>query len=423
MSDKEKWLYRLIMCSIAGFLVLGIVWEGPGAAWQGFCRILRHPARLITDYTVVGGIGATLVNAGLNGLIALVLVKMVSVRLSGPTVAAVFTIIGFSFFGKTPVNILPIILGVCLAGRLVKKPFQNYILIALFGTALGPLVTYLAYEAGLTGFAAPAAAAAAGVAAGMVLPALAISMLRLHEGYNLYNIGFTCGFLGLFAASLLLASNKSVAITVIWGNEPSLLLMLLVPVMSLLFIAAGVIMSGGPASAFKGFKAIQKLPGRLPSDFMEMVSAGASLVNAGVMGLAGSLYIWAAGGAFNGPTLGALFTLIGFATFGKNLRNSWPVVLGVLIATLLFGEPLTAPGPLLALLFGTTLAPLAGEFGPGIGIMAGFLHLVLVMQTAAWHGGLDLYNNGFTGGLVATFMYAGISWYRSNINEKEKMNR
>jgi hypothetical protein len=89
------------------------------------------------------------------------------------------------------------------------------------------------------------------------------------------------------------------------------------------------------------------------------------------------------------------------------------VLVGVVAATLLFGKPLAAPGPLLAALFGTTLAPLAGEFGPLAGIAAGFLHLALVERTGAWHLGLNLYNNGFAGGITATLLLAVIEWYRA----------
>jgi hypothetical protein len=106
--------------------------------------------------------------------------------------------------------------------------------------------------------------------------------------------------------------------------------------------------------------------------------------------------------------------VVGFGTFGKHPRNCWPVVVGVIAATLAFGKSLTAPGPVLALLFGTTLAPLAGKYGVLIGMAAGFTHLVMVERTAAWHGGLDLYNNGFAGGLTATFFVAIIEWIDSN---------
>jgi len=59
------------------------------------------------------------------------------------------------------------------------------------------------------------------------------------------------------------------------------------------------------------------------------------------------------------------------------------------------------PGAILAALFGTTLAPIAGTFGPFVGILAGFIHLSVVMNVGFLHGGMNLYNNGFAGGIVA----------------------
>jgi hypothetical protein len=252
-----------------------------------------------------------------------------------------------------------------------------------------------------------------GFVAGMFLPALARAMLRLHEGFNLYNVGLTAGFLALFAAALVAGSGGQLELRIVWNDVPSAILMGIVPLASLLFILWGLCMEG-PKKAYAGFLFIQRMSGRLPSDFMELASPGASLLNSGILGILGCFYVFAVGGDFNGPTVGALMTLFGFGLFGKNLRNCWPVVAGVAAATLLFGKSLDAPGPLLAALFGTTLAPLAGQFGPGVGFIAGFLHLAMVERTAAWHGGLDLYNNGFAGGLVATFMVAIIEWLKTN---------
>jgi hypothetical protein len=51
-----------------------------------------------------------------------------------------------------------------------------------------------------------------------------------------------------------------------------------------------------------------------------------------------------------------------------------------------------------------------------MGIAAGFVHLSLVERSAAWHGGLDLYNNGFAGGLTATLFVAIIQWLKATRN-------
>jgi hypothetical protein len=327
-------------------------------------------------------------------------------------VAAVFTIMGFGLFGKTPTNILPIIVGVFLSARLVGKRFDEYILIALFGTALGPLVSLLAFELFPTPWLGIPVAVAGGLAVGMLLPPLALTMLRLHQGYNLYNIGLTAGFLGLLVAAIVSASTGGLEPGTLWNTAPSRVLVLLVPALSVLLLATGLV--SGRARALSGFLRIMKLSGRLPSDFMDTEGVGAALVNMGALGAAAWLYVLAVGAPHNGPVLGGILTVMGFAAFGKHPRNTWPVLAGVVGATLLFGKGLAAPGPLLAALFGTTLAPLAGEFGPLAGVAAGFVHLVMVERTGAWHLGMNLYNNGFAGGLTATFFVAIIEWYRTN---------
>ena len=63
------------------------------------------------------------------------------------------------------------------------------------------------------------------------------------------------------------------------------------------------------------------------------------------------------------------------------------------------------PALQLAGLFGTTLAPVAGHFGGLYGVLAGFIHSALVLQTGGPVAGLNLYNNGFSGGLIAIVLY------------------
>jgi hypothetical protein len=399
------------------FFVLAFLVEPPLDVLYGYYNILTHPGRLISDFSSIGGIGAVLLNVSLMGFLGLLVIQLAGVSLSGPTFAAIMTIIGFSFFGKTPVNTAPIVFGVYIAAKLAGKSFKNYLIIALFGTAFGPITSYVANISGLHPLVAILLGLLLGMIVGVLLPSLAIAMLRLHEGYNLYNVGFSCGFLGLFFASLFTAVGMDLSIQVEWNTTFSLILTAIIPIVSLLLIIAGISVDGIKKSV-TGLMAIQKLSGRLPADFTDLVSPGAALLNAGLLGLAGSIYVISIGAVFNGPVIGALFTIIGFGTFGKHLKNVWPVVSGILAATLISGKSPTAPGPLLALLFGTTLAPIAGEFGIVPGIIAGFLHLVLVERTAVWHGGLVLYNNGFSGGLVATFIFAVSEWIKANIKKR-----
>lgn len=413
LNSREKRLYIFLLFLMIGVIIAGIIHQGFDSVIKNLLLIQTHSGRLINDFTKVGGAGAALVNAALAALIGLLFIYYNKVSLSGPTIAAFLTIFGFGLFGKTPFNILSIFLGVFISARIIGKKFQEYILIALFGTALGPLVTFLTFKAGFTGFPALLIGMMAGTIVGMFLPAVAKSMLHLHQGYNLYNIGLSCGFLGLFAAAILRASGYELPINVVWNKNPPAILVYLIPVVSLLFIIAGIIER--KKDVFKDFKLILHRSGRLPSDFVDIVSQGGAMFNIGVIGICFWLYILAIGGDLNGPVLGGIFTIMGFGAFGKHPVNCWPIIMGVVVACKLFGYDLAAPGPILGTLFATTLAPIAGRFGIFAGITAGFLHLVMVMRTAEWHGGLDLYNNGFAGGLTATLIIIIIEWYREEV--------
>lgn len=49
-------------------------------------------------------------------------------------------------------------------------------------------------------------------------------------------------------------------------------------------------------------------------------------------------------------------------------------------------------------------APIAGEFGILCGVLAGFLHASVALNVGIVYGGMNLYNNGFAGGIVAMFL-------------------
>jgi hypothetical protein len=415
MDRTEKNLYTIMFFFILTLALVGLALDGPLPVLKGFLQLQSQGSRLINDFTY-NGVGAAMFNAALVGLIGLVLVFFATVSLSGPTISAIFTLVGFGFFGKTPLNCVPIILGVWIAAKIARKTLGSYSLIALFGTALGPLVTFIMFELDLPFYLSIPLGLVSGIAAGFILPAVAGSMLQLHQGYNLYNTGFSCGFIGLFASNLLIASNRMEPLKIVWNSNQELSLMLFIPILSIFLLFCALLMDGftNIRPTLKGLTNLQKLTGRLPTDFFDAGPAGATLLNMGLLGLACSVYVWIVKAPFNGPVVGGILTVMGFGGFGKTLKNTWPVVTGVVLATLVFGKELSAPGPILAALFCTTLAPIAGQFGIVAGIIAGFIHLFMVETTAQWHGGLDLYNNGFAGGLTATLLIAILEWYKSN---------
>ena len=124
----------------------------------------------------------------------------------------------------------------------------------------------------------------------------------------------------------------------------------------------------------------------------------------GINGMAAMTFLVVAGGDLNGPTIGSIFTVVGFSATGKHFRNIMPVMVGVWLASQLKIWSITDPSSSLALLLSTTLAPIAGEFGVLAGILAGFLHSSVALNVGIVYGGMNLYNNGFAGGLVAIFL-------------------
>ena len=156
--------------------------------------------------------------------------------------------------------------------------------------------------------------------------------------------------------------------------------------------------------SFKGYKKILKFSGRLVTDFTQLKGYGITYINMGIMGIVSLAYAISLGGILNGPIVGALLTVVGFGAFGKHLRNALPIMIGVALGAFIKIWDIDSTAVILAGLFGTTLAPIAGEFGPIIGFIAGFLHLSVVMNVGGVHGGINLYNNGFAGGFVAAIL-------------------
>ena len=405
MEKKQQVIDKVILFYLLAFLFIGLFLQTPGELMEGLKNIVASSGILVSDFVVIGGIGPTFVNGALVGLIGFVLLKVNHVPMVGASIAAIFTMMGFAFFGKNIFNILPVIAGVYLYSRYTRKSFKAYIYPALYGTALAPLVSEVAMQMslGIVG------GILIGVIAGMIIPPLATHLLSAHEGHNLYNIGFTAGFVGFLLTNVLKIFSFDPQPTMIWGttDQTSLRFVMIFVVVSL--IAIGFFLND---KSFNGYTAIFKESGVLVTDFTAIMGPGNTLINMGLVGIIGMLYIEVVNGHYNGATLGGLFTMIGFGAFGKQPKNIYPLMLGVFLATYFSTYNLNDPGPLLAGLFVTTIAPLAGHFGPIIGVMAGFAHFSVVNITGAFHGGLNLYNNGFTAGLIATIFIGVINGYR-----------
>ncbi|NPV70989.1 MAG: DUF1576 domain-containing protein [Firmicutes bacterium] len=389
----------VVLAAFELFLILtGIVVES-GVLAEGLKKVVLSPGLLITDYVMVGGVGAALVNAGAVGLAGVLLAAICGIRPSGTEVAGVLTMTGFAFFGKNLITIFPLIGGVYLYSLAEGKAFRNYLTPAMFATALAPVVSQAAFGLGLglpTGILM-------GVITGFLVPPLRPVLYHCHNGLNLYNIGFTAGIVGSIVYAFKVRFTGKFDPVLIWSVHWSSWLGWL---FTLLFVGLCMVAYvTGKDSLTKNYGRILASSGKLTSDFVQIAGWPSTLFNMGTVGLMGSTYILVTGSVFNGPTVGGLLTMVGFAAMGKHPRNVLPIMMGVLAGGWILGLQPSTPGVILAALFGTALAPVAGMFGPFAGFLAGIVHTAVVTNVGWLHGGMNLYNNGFAAGLVATLFW------------------
>jgi hypothetical protein len=153
--------------------------------------------------------------------------------------------------------------------------------------------------------------------------------------------------------------------------------------------------------SFHGYWKLMTYSGRLRTDFVKKCGYGLTLINVAIMGMIAWLYVVTIGCSLNGPTVGAIFTVMGFSAFGNHPRNTVPVFLGAFLACVVNIHEPYGTVSVISILFGSTLAPIAGYFGALPGFFAGFAHVSMSLNIGYLHGGMNLYNNGFSGGFIA----------------------
>lgn len=368
---------------------------------RGMLIIILTRDALVTDYFELAGFGAAFFNAGLVLGGAILLVRRQKIPFTGLTAAVLFINAGFSLFGKNPVNVLPMLLGTWLFARFHRTGMNRYIYTALFASCLAPMVTELVYLLPFPFAVNLGVALAVGIFSGFVLPPLSVHTASMHMGYNLFNMGFAAGLFAFVMVCVLQSFGLQSDNVFIWSYGRPLWLLAGLYVYFLLTLLFGLFLSGGkPVPLLR----LMRHPGRAVADFVLMEGAPATLVNMGIVGCLCTTYILLIGGDLSGPVVGAILTAFGFAAFGAHARNFLPVLFGVFLSTFFNHMLPTTPGLQMGAVFSVGLAPVAGQFGVLAGIIAGMLHGAVTVCTSSLYGGLNLYNNGFSTGLVAVVL-------------------
>ena len=417
---KKNGIKCFIYITLALLYLAAACFSHPQELASGLRSIILSRDALITDYFELVGYGPAFFNAALVMTISLVMIEYAELPFTGLTVAAIFINTGFGFWGKNIVNIIPIHFGTILYAKAHHTPMSRYTCTALFATCLAPFVTELTYILPFGLWGNLGIAILAGLFVGYVLPPLSQHTASMHMGYSLFNVGFSGGTLAFVLFCVLKSFGISSEPVFIWKAQQHHGLITGIYIYLLLAFLLGLYMNGWK---FKNLWKLFKHPGRAVADFVLMDGPGVTLMNMSLTAVAALSYAMLIDADFSGPVLGCLFTVFGFAAFGAHLRNYIPVLLGVYLSTFFSQYAPNDAGMLIAAFFVIGIAPIAGQFGPIWGIIAGMLHSCIVMCTSTMYGGLNLYNNGFSCGWVAIVMIPIIESFMRGYQLRKQMRK
>ena len=173
------------------------------------------------------------------------------------------------------------------------------------------------------------------------------------------------------------------------------------------------------------------------SNFAQKYGMPICLMNTGFYGILFFLYLnlamrFTKGAGFTGPTFGIIFASLTFTAMGQHVSNVWPIFLGYpllsVISTsfnhLIGGHAqwtVSSQAYLNSVAFATGLCPLVGRYGVRAGLAAGALCASLCTATSALHGGLMLYNGGFTTGVAALILIPILEHY--SVEKRDEMKQ
>ena len=188
------------------------------------------------------------------------------------------------------------------------------------------------------------------------------------------------------------------------------------------FLIAALVMPDR-AGMVTGLWKIISQPSKISTNYFYVGGYSATFLNMGLVSLLClALYVLLDAKATNGSTLAFLLT-VGFTSWGINVLNMWPSILGVILYSLVKREKLSSN--VNAMLFSTGIAPLITELmvrypyaeavgfrlsgialGVAVGVAIGFFLPAGLAHSPKVHKGFSLYNAALPIGMAAFFLQA-----------------
>ncbi len=450
LSHRLIYLYPFLISLL--FLIaspIAILYTKEWNFFENLLRILTSPSKLVTDYFALGGLGSTLFNAAVCGLLANLIVYISRAKANATILAGYMLIVAHCFYGLNFLNMWPPFFGILLYCGIMKKKISENIHIAFFSTALAPFVSELFFRYAIGTYDASAMnvngvgiilALVCGLAIGFVIPALLPGTTAMHRGYNLYKAGLAIGILGIFINAFMYstlgveAPGEVNIVNETYNTLPygyrEFMNVFFVFLFSMTFVV-GFIFNG---KSLRNYRDLLRCTG-YGTDFTDKFGMPLCLINIALYGFAILAYLnlvfilpslWPAlptGVGFTGATVGIVFAALTFAADGQHLKNVCPIAVGYLalfalvivicrIANFDIPWTLSTQTYINGLAFATGLCPIAGKYGFRYGVLAGFMSAIICAVTAEMHGGFVLYNGGFNAGLTALVLIPILDFYR-----------
>ena len=433
--SEASFLKLLFAFLTAAFLIAAVCMPDRGTMFSGLWKILTLPSKVSTNYFAVGGYAATFLNMGLVALLSLGLFLVFKGTPNNVSTLAFILTLGFGSWGINILNIWPTVFGVMVYCLVKKEKFGANVNAMLFSTGIAPLITDLLIRyphAEVIGFNLPGLGMAllVGFVIGFFLPAGLAHSPKVHKGFDLYSAAMPIGMTAFFLQATLF---KTMGVSL-----PA------APDAATLQVASPVIVNTFCCVVFGLCIVFALLLGCKPKDYWQLLSDPALvnnfsstygnatfLMNVGIYGLFILGYYNLVGATFNGVTFGVIFCMLACCNSGSHPGNVWPIMLGYVVSSVVFGWLSTLAGGtftgaanaqaiVVGLCYANGLSPIADKYGWRYGFVAAVMHYLLVTSVPSLHGGYCLYNGGFTAALICLILVPELERFFKTKEERKE---
>ncbi len=434
--SEASFLKLLFAFLSLAFLVGAVCMPDRGQMLSGLWQILSQPSKLTCSYFALGGYAATFLNMALVCAISLCLFLVFKGTPNNVSTLAVILTTGFGSWGINILNMWPSIFGVMVYCLVKKEKFGANVNAMLFSTGIAPLITDLMIRypnAEVVGFNLTGVILSliVGLMIGFFLPAGLAFSPKVHKGFDLYSAALPVGMTAFFLNAMLF---KTMGVALPAGAAAEQLQIaspLIVNTFCGILFGLCVLFAFILGCKPKDYWRLLTDPA-LVTNFSSTYGNAVFLMNLGVFGLFILGYYNLIGASFNGVTFGIIFCMLCTCNSGSHPGNVWPIMAGYALASLVFGGlssffggsftgALNAQAICVGLCYANGLSPIADKYGWKYGLVAAFMHYILVTSVPNLHGGFCLYNGGFTAALICIILVPELERFSKTKDERKAL--